>query len=56
LVTAKNFAAADVRLATVTGPGGMRKSRLAIQVARDLMQDFPSGVYFVPLAAVSDPT
>ncbi len=45
----------DVRLATVTGPGGIGKSRLAIQVARDLMQDFPSGVYFVPLAAVSDP-
>ena len=45
----------DVRLVTVTGPGGIGKSRLAIEVARDLAGQFASGVYFVPLAAVSDP-
>jgi len=45
----------DVRLVTVTGPGGIGKSRLAIEVARDLAAHFASGVYFVPLAAVSDP-
>ena len=45
----------DVRLVTVTGPGGIGKSRLALEVARDAMEQFPAGVYFVPLAGVSDP-
>jgi predicted ATPase/serine/threonine protein kinase len=45
----------DVRLVTVTGPGGIGKSRLALEVARDIVEHFPSGVYFVPLAGVSDP-
>ena len=45
----------DVRLVTVTGPGGIGKSRLALEVARDMVEHFPSGVYFVPLAGVSDP-
>jgi len=46
----------DVRLVTVTGPGGIGKSRLALEVARDMVEHFPSGVYFVPLGAVSDPS
>lgn len=46
----------DVRLVTVTGPGGIGKSRLALEVARDMVEHFPSGVYFVPLAGVSDPS
>jgi len=45
----------NVRLVTVTGPGGIGKSRLALEVARDMVEQFPSGVYFVPLARVSDP-
>jgi|SRR5580658_30023 predicted ATPase/serine/threonine protein kinase len=45
----------DVRLVTVTGPGGIGKSRLAIEAARGMADQFASGVYFVPLAAVSDP-
>jgi predicted ATPase/tRNA A-37 threonylcarbamoyl transferase component Bud32 len=45
----------EVRLVTVTGPGGIGKSRLALEVARDAMEQFPSGVYFVPLAGVRDP-
>lgn len=45
----------DVRLVTVTGPGGIGKSRLALEVARNISEAFPSGVYFVPLAAVNDP-
>jgi predicted ATPase len=44
----------DIRLATVSGPGGIGKSRLAIEVAREMADHFPSGVYFVPLAAVAD--
>jgi predicted ATPase len=45
----------DVRLVTVTGPGGIGKSRLALEVARGIVDAFPAGVYFVPLASVNDP-
>jgi predicted ATPase len=45
----------DVRLATVTGPGGIGKTRLAVQVASGLVEHFPGGIHFVPLAAISDP-
>ncbi|TCC20601.1 ATP-binding protein [Kribbella sindirgiensis] len=43
----------DVRLVTLTGPGGAGKTRLAIGVAAELTSKFPGGVYFVPLAAVT---
>lgn len=45
----------DVRLVTLTGAPGIGKTRLGIQVAADLLQEFPGGVYFVPLAPVVDP-
>src|SRR5207245_4787110 len=45
----------DVHVVTLTGPGGIGKTRLGLQVAEEVAQSFPSGVFFVPLAAVSDP-
>ncbi len=46
---------ADVRLLTLTGAGGSGKTRLAGAVAHELLDEFPGGVWFVPLASVHDP-
>jgi predicted ATPase/class 3 adenylate cyclase len=46
---------ADVRLVTLTGPGGTGKTRLALQVAAELLDDFAAGSYFVNLASINDP-
>jgi predicted ATPase len=45
----------DVRLVTVTGPGGIGKTRLAVEVASSLIEVFPGGIHFVPLSPLSDP-
>jgi predicted ATPase/serine/threonine protein kinase len=45
----------DVRLVTLTGPGGIGKTRLALHVAGELAGQFPGGVCFVPLSAVGEP-
>ncbi len=50
----KNHAASH-RLVTLTGSGGTGKTRLSLQVAVDLLDSFPDGVWFVELAPLSDP-
>src|SRR5215212_2406650 len=42
------------RLLTLTGPGGIGKTRLALQAAADLLDEFPDGTFFVPLATLSE--
>ena len=45
----------DVRLVTLVGTGGCGKTRLALQLANDLLEIFPQGVWFVSLAGINDP-
>ncbi|HTC32095.1 MAG TPA: protein kinase [Bryobacteraceae bacterium] len=45
----------DVRLVTVTGPGGIGKTRLAVEVVSGLADQFPGGAHFVSLSPVNDP-
>ncbi len=43
------------RLITLTGPGGIGKTRLGLYVAGQLAPSFPHGVHFIPLATIRDP-
>jgi len=52
---AGQLVAGGVRVVTLTGVGGVGKSRLAIEVARRAAPSFADGVAWVPLAAVADP-
>jgi predicted ATPase/class 3 adenylate cyclase len=46
---------ADVRLVTLTGPGGTGKTRLGLQIGAESVDAFEAGVFFVPLAPVREP-
>jgi predicted ATPase/DNA-binding SARP family transcriptional activator len=45
----------ESRLVTLTGPGGIGKTRLAIEACRQLRSRFPAGIWWVDLAPVTDP-
>jgi len=53
--TQKILSQSDVRLLTLTGPGGIGKTRLGLQLAAELADEYKDGIFFVPLAPITDP-
>ena len=50
------FTDGQVRLVTLTGPGGIGKTRLSLQVATELLDTYPDGVWFIALADLRQPS
>ncbi len=46
----------DTRLVTLVGPPGIGKTRLSLEAARASLADFADGIFFIPLAALDDPS
>lgn len=52
----KNLLAdSNCRLLTLIGPGGMGKTRLAVEATRAVIDDYPDGLFFIPLQSLSEP-
>ncbi|OGO39011.1 MAG: hypothetical protein A2W35_15210 [Chloroflexi bacterium RBG_16_57_11] len=51
----KRLSSEGARLLTLTGPGGIGKTRMALQAAAELIERFKDGVFFVDLAQIRDP-
>ena len=45
----------EIRLLTLTGAGGTGKTRLAIEIVKDLIDEFENGIWFIELSSISDP-
>jgi predicted ATPase len=54
-IDALTIRVAEERLVTLVGPGGAGKTRLAVEAARRMLDEFPDGVWLAELAALRDP-